>query len=135
MKKCNIPCSAFPFIQEDKIIKGDNFQWKINKSVNCETKNVIYLIECNKENCKSRYIGESERELRKRTSEHLGYIKNKKLSKATGYHFNLPGHSSANFTIRVIEKVKKNDTYYRKEREHFLIKKFDTHNKGMNRLP
>ena len=80
-------------------------------------------------------MGESERELRRRISEHLGYIKCKKLSKATGYHFNLPGHSSANFTVRILEKVRKRESYYRKEREHFLIKKFNTYNKGMNRMP
>ena len=135
MKKCNKPCSVCPYIQEGKAIKGDGFVWNIRKNVNCNSNNVVYMVECNKENCKLRYIGESERELKKRTLEHLGYIRNKHLSKATGHHFNLPGHNSSNFTIKVIEKVKKKDIYYRKEREHYLIKKFNTFNKGMNRLP
>ena len=93
------------------------------------------MIQCNKENCKLQYVGESEREIRKRISEHLGYIRNNHLSKATGHHFNLPGHSESNLTVTVIEKVKKRDLYYRKEREHYLIKKFNTYNRGMNCTP
>ena len=134
MRKCNKPCSICPYIKEGKVIKGDDFLWNIRKGVNCNSSNVVYMIECNKEKCKLRYIGECEK-LRKRTLDHLGYIRNKHISKATGHHFNLPGHSSSNLTVKVIEKVKKKDIYYRKEREHYLIKKFNTYNKGMNRLP
>ena len=61
MKKCNKPCPACPFIQEGKTIKGDTFTWKIRTSINCESKNVICLIECNLDNCRERYIGKTER--------------------------------------------------------------------------
>ena len=52
----------------------------------------VYLIECQKINCKQKYIWETERNITTRIMEHRGYIINFK-HKATGDHFNLPGHS------------------------------------------
>ena len=96
--------------------------------------NVVYMVECKLDNCKQRYIGETIH-LKRRIMEHVGYVKSEMLSKATGSHFNLPGHNVSHLWVTVLEKVKKNDTIYRKEREHFFIKKFDTFRNGMNRTP
>ena len=93
------------------------------------------MIKCTKENCRQNYIGESERMLKIRISEHIGYIKSHNTNQATGYHFNLPGHSLSDMKIIGIELVKKIDTCYRKERESYLIRKFNTYNKGINRMP
>ena len=93
------------------------------------------MIECNLPRCKQKYIGESERSLRDRISEHIGYVKTKKLDKTTGAHFNLPGHSLANLTATILEKVKSNDIYYRKERETYQIRKFNTFYCGLNLRP
>ena len=93
------------------------------------------MIECNKENCKQRYIGESERSLKIRLLEHKGYIRSIFPTQATGVHFNLPGHSSANMTITILEKIKSHDENYRKEREKYHIKIFNTFYKGLNRMP
>ena len=93
------------------------------------------MIECNIDTCKARYIGESERNFSTRILEHIGYIRNKDLSKSTGYHFNLPGHSVANMKAIILEKVKKRDENYRKEREHFMIRKFNTYLNGLNKEP
>ena len=41
----------------------------------------------------------------------------------------------SNVTVTVIEKVKKNNESYRKERESTVIRKFNTYYKGMNRHP
>ena len=57
------------------------------------------------------------------------------LKKATGSHFNSVGHSIDDFKVTVIEKVKKSDESYRKERERYHIKKFNTFYKGLNRQP
>ena len=91
---------------ETKTIKGNNFVWKVNKKFNCETKNVAHIIECNK--CKEQYIGETERALKDRLGEHKTCI---------------------------LEKMKQTDTIYRKEREAYLIRKFNTFNKGINKKP
>ena len=135
MKKCNKPCQACPFILEGKEIKGDKFDWKITTPANCQTKNVVYMIECNKENCKQRYIGESKRTIGDRLSDHKGYVNSIFPTKATGIHFNKPGHNLANIKITIVEKLKKDDGAYRKERERFLINKFNTYYRGINRMP
>ena len=88
MKKCNKPCGACPYIKEGKTIKSNNFEWTIPQSVNCETYNVIYLIECDKNNCNEKYIGQTHRPLRMRLLEHRGYINSLFPTKATGIHFN-----------------------------------------------
>ena len=134
MRKCNRPCPACPFIEERKVIRGDNFTWQLRKNFNCESKHVIYMIECSKSNCNERYIGETGY-IKRRISDHVGYVKSKVLSKATGYHFNLPGHNISHLRVTIVEKVKKNNTFYRKEREHYHINKFNTFYKGMNRTP
>ena len=114
MKKCNKSCPACPFILKTKTVLGSDFKWSIVKSVGCNTKKVIYMIEGVKDRCKARYIGETGRELRKRLSDHKGYVKNDK-SQPTGNHFNMPGHHLEHIKITVLEKVRKIYILYRKE--------------------
>ena len=57
----------------------------------------------------------------------------KHLNHPTGEHFNRPGHSIDNITITILEKVKVNDTQYRKEREKYFMNKFNTIYKGLNK--
>ena len=63
------------------------------------------------------YIGKSKWELKQRIQDHIGYIKKYSLSQAAGYHFNLPGHDVSYMNVTVLEKVKRKDELYRKERE------------------
>ena len=89
------------------------------------------MIVCQK--CNSKYIGETGRMLKARLADHRGYINNQVVSVTTGDHFNLPGHSLANMKIQILERVKINSNQYRKERESYLINKFNTHYEGLNR--
>ena len=108
MKKCN-RCIICPYVKAAKAVKGRTFNWKINRGVNCTSeKNIIYMIECNKENCNQRYIGETKLNLKTRLSQHLRYINTKKLNQPTGHHFNQSGHSKHNLKATVLEKVKVN---------------------------
>ena len=68
-------------------------------------------------------------------ADHKTYISSNNLTQPTGAHFNKPGHNLANMKFTVLEKVKKNNELYRKEREHYLIKKFNTFHLGMNKKP
>ena len=126
---------AYPFILEKKFIKTSRHIWNLRNGYNCNTKNIVYLIQCDKEKCKQMYIGESKRKLKDRLLEHKSYVEDKKLSQATGFHFNLPGHSFKNVKIIVLERVKKISDSYRKEREKFHIKKFNTFYEGLNKVP
>ena len=96
--------------------------WKLNRKFTCKNFNIVYMIECNKQNCINRYIGETKKSLNHRLAEYRGYIVNKHVDKATGAHYNLLGHSLANLKITVLEQVRYNDSDYRKERERYFIK-------------
>ena len=128
-----LSCTLCPFIKVGKSIAVNrNSSWKRNQQLNCQSSNIIYLIECNKEHCKQRYIGETGRTLQQRIGDHRGYIVNEHINTATGQHFNTPGHNVSNLTVTVIEKVKKRDESYRKIREKYHINKFNTYYKGLN---
>ena len=133
MSKCGKACPACPFVREGKEIKlEDRTIWTIEKKTNCETYNCVYMIQCIKENCQERYIGQTGRLLKHRIADHRGYILNQVTSKATGAHWNLPGHSLAHMNVTVLEQVKYNSEPYRRERETFFINKFNTFYRGIN---
>ena len=134
MHKCNRQdCTACPYICETKEVKINGVRWKINKQLDCNNFNVVYGIICKKDNCKEAYIGETKRPLKFRLSDHRGHIVNKNTKTATGHHFNLPGHSLADLSVIIIEQVRKKDTLYRKEREEYHIRRFNTLHQGMNK--
>ena len=132
MKRCN-KCPICPFVQNCKSVKSTtpNTHVDINTSVNCKSANIIYCISCTK--CRMQYIGESERSLQERFSEHRGYVATKQLTKATGHHFNLPGHGVSDMLVTILEKVHSLDPLVRKQREEFYIMKFNTKYKGLNK--
>ena len=82
-----------------------------------------------------RYIGETKRIMKFRLAEHRGYVTNQILSTPTGEHFNLPGHSLADLNMVILEKVRSQDDLYRKEREKYFIRKFNTYYRGLNKQP
>ena len=98
MKKCS-KCPICPFVQVGQTVSASktNFKMDINREVNCQTRNIIYVIECKK--CKEQYVGETHRTLQHRFAEHLGYVRNKHLNKVTGEHFNSRGHSQSDMQI------------------------------------
>ena len=80
------------------------------------------------------YIGETGRSAKVRFKEHIGYVENVQLEKATGNHFNLPGHSISDMQFVILEKIYSKDPGVRKERESLFIKNFNTLHKGINKI-
>ena len=109
-----------------------NFSVEINKQVNCQSKNIVYCITCDR--CTVQYIGESERKLQERFSEHKGYALNAKLSKATGEHYSQKGHKISDMQVTILEKIFSTDPAFRKEREKYYIMKMNSKYKGLNRI-
>ena len=107
MKKCG-KCLICNYTKEGKSILGRSFTWKIVKSLSCDSFNVVYMIDCQKETCRQRYIGVTQRSFRKRVNEHIVYVKNKKISESTCEHFNLPGHSHTDMKLTIITVKNKN---------------------------
>ena len=133
MSRCN-KCPICPFVKEGRYVKSTatNYTVEVNRQVNCQTKNIVYCITCAK--CNIQYIGESERTLQERFSEHRGYVVNEKVNKTTGEHYNSKGHKVSDMHITILEKIFSSDTAFRKEREKFHIMKMNTRYKGLNRV-
>ena len=132
MSKCN-NCAICPFVQTGKSVRATatNFTVDINRPVNCQSKNIIYCVFCDK--CSVQYVGESERTLQARFSEHKGYVMNTHLNKATGAHFNEKAHKVSDMRVVILEKVFSSDPAVRKERESHFIKQMNTKYKGLNK--
>ena len=134
-KKCITPsCLTCPYSLPGKVIKASatDFKTEVNAPVSCDTKNVIYLISC--QHCLQQYVGETHRPAKERFGNHRGYVNRKELEKATGQHFNLPGHSISDIKFQIIEKVYNKDPFYRKEREKMYINKLNSKLKGLNQI-
>ena len=132
MKKC-LNCPICPFVQPGRSVTStaNTCTVDINTAVTCKTRNIIYCITCKR--CSEQYIGESERSLQERFSEHRGYVTNRNLTKATGLHFNQRGHSVSDMSVSIVEKVYSKNENFRKEREKMFINKMQTKYRGMNR--
>ena len=129
MSKCN-NCAIFPFVSKGQIAKSTatNHTVEINKQVNCQTKNILYCIACEK--CTVQYIGETEHSLQYRFSEHKGYAINQNTNKTTGEHFSQQGHRVSNMRVTISEKIFGSDLAIRKQRDGYLIVKMKTKSKG-----
>ena len=69
MTKCDkLFCGFCPYVKEGKEVKFGTQIWNINSKFNCESTNIVYMIECKKDRCKQRYIGETDIELRKKNN-------------------------------------------------------------------
>ena len=109
VKKCG-NCLACSYVKEGKTVKGisydkKKFIWKIGRALSCHSKNVIYLLECDKEYCEQQYIGMTT-DFRDRIYQHLVYVRNNIKARATGAHFNLAGHGMKNMKFTILEQVR-----------------------------
>ena len=100
-----------------KTIKAKHSDHKVelSKHYDCNTKSIVYIIECRK--CGDQYIGQTMHSLRDRFLDHLGYARREEVEKTIGGHFNLPGHKLSDMSISVLESVKERNTYYRECRK------------------
>ena len=84
-------------------------------------------------NCE--YIGKTTRPFKDRLAEHRDYPKRDVTTEPSGKHFTKSGHNVSDLKGLVLEKVRSNDPYILKSREHMLIKKFDSYRNGLNQEP
>ena len=97
----------------------------IKSNLTCETKNLIYMIQCNR--CNVQYIGETKRRLKDRFNEHRRTIDNpnnkSKPTTAAEHFLSSPNHTANDMLLIPIEKIFSNRDSIRKAREAFLIQK------------
>ena len=68
-----------------------------------------------------------------RIADHHGYVSRADTDKATGAHVTQSGHSLADLRESILENTRGKSTMYRKEREHYYTRKFDTFYKGLTK--
>ena len=71
--------------------------------------------------CKKTYIGKTK------------IMINNLVDTATGSHYTLPGHSLADLELIVVEQTRYKNDLYRKEREEYNIRMYDTLHNSLNR--
>ena len=92
----------------------------IKSNLTCETKNLIYMIQCNR--CNLQYIGETKRRLKDRRTIDNPNTKSKPTT-AADHFLTAPNHTANDMQLVPIEKVFSNRDSVRKAREAFLISK------------
>ena len=92
--------------------------FKIKATADCETRNVIYVIECLK--YKTQYVGKTENTLHVWMNGHHSDIKHQRLEKPGANHFGVPGHFLDDLVIFVIEKIYR-DKFHFSESEGKLL--------------
>ena len=132
-------------IVETKFFKSvrTNLTYQIRDKVDCKSKNLIYLIDCEK--CKdTQYVGETSQTLQRRFHGHRSNIKNFKQSNINNNsqyknetlvarHFQKQDHDISHMKVTVIEQIRKDDTKLRKQRERFWRHKLKTnYPEGLN---
>ena len=80
----------------------------IRNQFTCKTKNIIYMISCDR--CNMQYVGETENALHIRMNGHRSDITTKKLDKPVAAHFNQPNHSYEDLRVIGIEKIEDRTT-------------------------
>ena len=66
-------CQTCKLIKRRDKLPQNNREYKLAKDVNCQTNNVVYLLECTR--CKKQYVGETKRNFLTRFKEHLADIR------------------------------------------------------------
>jgi hypothetical protein len=128
-KRRNCPYCPKPSVQgyiKSKITKET---YRTTKYVSCESRNVIYCIECTQ--CGKQYIGETKRSFRIRISEHMGDVRNTRNYKPVARHFNSRNHTIKNMKNTVLETITQDpeleqSTIHRRTREAYWIHRLRT---------
>ena len=124
--RCGKNCATCPYISHgltNYTFFSTGQTHPIKSNLTCETKNLIYMIQCNR--CNLQYIGETKRRLKDRFNEHRRTIDNPnaitKPTTAAEHFLTAPNHTANDMQLIPIEKVHSKRDSVRKAREAFLI--------------
>ena len=131
--RCGKNCATCPYISHGLTTHtffstGETLPIKSN--LTCDTKNLIYMIQCNR--CNLQSIGETKRRLKDRLNT---AVPNLKPTTAAKHFLSSPNHTANDMQMQLIpiEKIFSNRDSIRKARETFLIQKGRTINPdGLN---
>ena len=137
--RCGQDCAICPYITNGLThytFFSTGATRQIRSHITCNTKNLIYMIQCNR--CHLQYIGETKRRLKDRFNEHRRSVDKTNIrSKPTtvAEHFlSHPNHCHTEMQLIPLELIDSSLDSIRKARESFLIdiaRTLEPH--GMNR--
>lgn len=101
---------------------------QIPPNTDCNSRNIIYLLECS--TCNKKYVGQTQRSMKERFAGHRAAHRSNK-NMPLYRHFNTRNHNFEESKITILEKVKNTDQIMQKETD--WITKLDTRlPKGLN---
>ena len=134
--KCGRPkCATCPHMTSGNDFHSSNLKkyFPLKNNVNCSSRNIIYLITCNK--CHIQYVGETSNPLHTRLNAHRYDIKHNKPT-PIAIHFNSPNHDLTDLKITPIEILTNNNKNLRLKRETYWQNTLSTNfPRGLNNLP
>ena len=125
--RCGKNCLTCKYISDGQtsyIFHATGETRPMTNHIDCNSKNVIYMIQCN--HCSKQYIGETKRRLKDRFNEHRRPVDNpSNISKPTtvSEHFLTNDHSANDITLIPLELTKSSRDSVRKAREAYLIER------------
>jgi hypothetical protein len=126
VNKCNKPrcktCLSIIVGTEMQMENGEIF--KINSNMNCNSRNLIYILKCN--GCPRTYIGETSDALNLRINVHRQQIRDPNLRHlyVSKHLSSCPTNLDVKFKVMPIRKIFSNDTILRRNFEQDMINKF-----------
>jgi hypothetical protein len=135
-QKRQCECCLYIKTQSEFVSKHNAKELTITGKLDCNSKNIIYLIECSL--CGEQYVGETERTLRERLNNHLSDIRQYKET-GVAEHFNQLNHIASDLQITPIvqmpdEGSASRNQKIRRKQEAILIKQLETSTpNGMNK--
>lgn len=100
--KCDL-CRNFLVESDHFTSASTNRIYPITQHLHCKSKNVIYLVTCNK--CNVQYIGSTSNEFKVRFRNHKSAMSTKKNTCEVAIHFNKETHVLSDFDFAIIEQV------------------------------
>ena len=100
---CRHPrCRTCLYTTSNVHVCGPKSSTTIRERFTCKSENVVYCISCRR--CPQLYIGETGRTLRERFGEHLRSVQKNTAGFPVAEHFNSPGHSLSDISVRGLRK-------------------------------
>lgn len=106
---------------------NSKFTYKIYGNLNCDTSNVVYLLECGK--CHKQYVGQTMTPFRLRFNNHRSHVRSRP-SIPFSKHMSISGHSFDKLEVTFLQSGFKTNRD-REQRESYLIYKFNTIKAGI----
>ena len=121
--KCGHTCETCKSIKDGPTVhfKATDSTFTVKRNMNCESRNVIYLITCS--GCGEQYIGETGTPLKTRMTTHRQQIRDPETRKiAVSGHIAQCGQGK--FTVSPFYKMDTDSQDLRRSKEHYFINKY-----------